>query len=65
MRKMSKMMYVNEGHEISIIPSPNDKNKDYIITEYYNGQEVSYRKETNASAMRLAKKYKDLGYDSF
>ena len=65
MRKMSKMMYVNEGHEISIIPSPNGKGKDYIITEYYNGQEVSYRKETNARAMTLAKKYKDLGYDSF
>ena len=27
MRKMSKMMYVNEGHEISIIPSPNGKQK--------------------------------------
>ena len=39
--------------------------EDYIITEYYNGQEVSYRKETNARAMTLAKKYKDLGYDSF
>ena len=65
MRIMSKMMYVNEGHEISIIPSTNGKGKDYIITEYYNGQEVSYRKETNARAMTLAKKYKDLGYDSF
>lgn len=65
MRKMSKMMYVNEGHEISIIPSPNDKLKDYVIIEYYNGVEVSYRRETNARAMKLAKKYKDLGYDSF
>ena len=24
-----KMMYVNEGHEISIIPSPFDRLKDY------------------------------------
>ena len=47
MRKMSKMMYVNEGHEISIIPSPNGKQKDYVIIEYYNGEEVSYRRETN------------------
>ena len=53
MRKMSKMMYVNEGHEISIIPSPNGKQKDYVIIEYYNGEEVSYRRETNARAWNL------------
>ena len=43
------MMYVNEGHEISIIPSPNDKLKEYVIIECYNGVEVSYRRETNTS----------------
>ncbi len=60
---MSKMMYVNEGHEISIIPNQNSSG--YKIYEYYNGKEISFRKETNASALKLAKKYKDLGYDSF
>ena len=39
--------------------------KEYVIIECYNGEEVSYRRETNARAMKLAKKYKDLGYDSF
>lgn len=57
------MIFECEGHQVSIIP--NENSRRYIITEFYNGQEVSFRRETKERAEKLAKKYKDLGYDSF
>ena len=57
------MIFECEGHQVSIIP--NENSRRYIITEFYIGQEVSFRRETKERAEKLAKKYKDLGYDSF
>ena len=57
------MIFECEGHQVSIIPNMNSRH--YTITEFYNGQEVSFRRETEERAKKLAKKYKDLGYDSF
>jgi hypothetical protein len=57
------MIFECEGHQVSIIP--NENSRRYTITEFYNGQEVSFRRETKERAEKLAKKYKDLGYDSF
>ena len=57
------MIFECEGHQVSIIP--NENSRRYTITVFYNGQEVSFRRETKERAEKLAKKYKDLGYDSF